>query len=184
MGRSIPQDSSKILGGKGALPDGFEQYQGYLDAIKAIAGDMHVELQLALDAQLNPCDFFRGTDIFMRAVIDVLHIQAEERRALMIDHKTGKRKPDSKQMKAFAIVVFHHYPQVDEVQTMFAWLKTGERDTETFHRHQLPQMWLEFMPDLQLFKHAFENELWPARQSGLCKKHCPVMSCEHNGRNR
>ena len=70
-GDRFHKTAAKYLEGKGALPDGFEQYQGYLDAIKAIAGDMHVELQLALDAQLNPCDFFRGTDIFMRAVIDV-----------------------------------------------------------------------------------------------------------------
>src|SRR5271166_2112599 len=102
-GDRFHKTAAKYLEGKEELPVEFDQYRGYLDAIKSVAGDMYIELKLALDAQLNPCDFFRGRAIFMRAVIDVLHIQGT--RALMIDHKTGKRKPDSKQMKAFAIVV-------------------------------------------------------------------------------
>lgn len=181
-GDRFHKTAAKFLEGKEDLPDEFAQYRSYLEEIKTVHGTMYVERKLALDAALNPCDFFRGANIFMRAVIDVLHIQRV--RALMIDHKTGKRKPDSKQMKAFAIMVFHHHPEVNEVKTMFAWLKTGEKDTETFYRRDLPQLWLEFLPDLQLYKHAFENELWPPRQSGLCRAHCPVLSCEFNGRNR
>jgi ATP-dependent protease HslVU (ClpYQ) ATPase subunit len=28
---------------------------------------------------------------------------------------------------------------------------------------------------------AFEANVWNPKQSGLCRKHCPVKECEHNG---
>jgi hypothetical protein len=158
-----------------ALDEELEQYRGYLDAIKSVRGELFVEQELALNTKLQPCDFY-SSDTWVRGICDVLHIQ--EHRALAMDHKTGKRKADSRQMKLMALLIFAHYPQVEEVKVGFFWLKTHEKDTDKFVRAQIPQLWLEFMPDLQQFRVAFENDVWQPRQSGLCYGWCPVTTCE------
>jgi hypothetical protein len=166
----------------GVLPEEFEQYRGYLDAIRAIPGEHYNELKLALDTLLNPCDFFRGRNLFCRGVIDTLIVHKQTAKA--IDHKFGKRHPDNKQMRRMAILIFQHFHEVQVLNVAFMWLQTGERDSEIIRRSDIPDLWAEVLPDLQVYKRTFELDLWPPRQSGLCKKHCPVLTCEFNGRNR
>jgi hypothetical protein len=32
-------------------------------------------------------------------------------------------------------------------------------------------------------KIAYDNDVWNPKPSGLCRKHCSVLSCSHNGRS-
>jgi PD-(D/E)XK nuclease superfamily len=170
------------LTGSNELPSEFETYRGYLDAILSVNGEMYVELKMAIDTLLSPCDFFAGRSIFFRGVCDVLHVNGRFGKA--IDHKSGKRKVNSKQMRRMAILIFYHFKEVDEVKVAFMWLKEGKRDSETFKRSDLTSLWLDTLPDLKYYADTFAQDTWPPRQSGLCKAHCPVTSCEFNGRNR
>jgi hypothetical protein len=176
--------AADYLEGKTGLPEEMAQYQTYLDAIANTKGDMQVELKLALDTSLSPCDFFTGKNIFARAVVDVFHLDQSGGAGKAIDHKTGKRKSGSRQMKQNALLLFAHYPQMDRLRVAFMWLKEGKRDSEEFTREDIPRLWLEFLPDLHRYKEAFNRQIFNPHQSGLCKRHCPVLSCEFNGRNR
>jgi hypothetical protein len=158
-----------------ALDPELAKYQSYLDAIKRVKGTMHVELEMALDTSLQPCAYF-GPNVWVRGVCDVLHLQGT--RALAMDHKTGKRKVDSKQMKLMALMIFATFAEVQEVKVGFFWLKTSEKDTDKFKRTDISRLWLEFMPALQQYKEAFRNDIWQPRQSGLCYGWCPVTTCE------
>lgn len=153
----------------------FEMYRGYLNAILKVPGDMYVEHEMSLDTNLNPCDKF-APDVFVRGICDVLHVDGVEARAM--DHKTGKRKQDSKQMKLMALLIFAHFPAVQRVRVGFFWLKTGDRDTDRFLRADIPALWQEFLPELKQWKQAFATDTWQPRQSGLCHGWCPVTSCE------
>ena len=166
---------------KTPLPEEFAMYADYCDKIEAIAGEMHVELELAIDKSFKPVGF--GSDeAWCRGIIDVLHLQGD--RALVLDHKTGKRKPDTGQLKLFALMVFYHYPQIMSVKTGFFWLKTFEKDTAEFTRDQMPHMWRTFLSDLTDYKTAFKTDRWEMRTSGLCKQWCPVVQCQHNGKRK
>ncbi len=162
----------------GLLPPEFEMYRGYLNAILHVPGDMYVEHEMSLDTNLNPCDKF-ADEVFVRGICDVLHVDDTVARAM--DHKTGKRKQDSKQMKLMALLIFAHFPKVQRVRVGFFWLKTAEKDSEWFTRADIPALWQEFLPELKQWKQAFATDTWQPRQSGLCKRHCPVVSCEFNG---
>jgi len=181
-GDRVHEALEEYLNGTKDLPVELEMYRGYADAIKRVPGTLHVELKLAIDTQLNPCEFFNGANMFSRGVCDVFIDQDWKGKA--IDHKTGKRKKGSRQMRIMALLLFLHFPKVQEIDVMFAWLKTNERDTETIKRDDIPAIWLELMPELRIFKERFDLDVWPARKSGLCKQYCAVTSCEHNGRNR
>lgn len=164
-----------LLGGE--LPENLEQYREYANGIIAQVGPgkLLVEQQLALNTKAQPCDWF-AEDAWCRGIVDVLILYGKN--AMVIDHKTGKPKPDSKQLKLFALLVFAHYPEVQYCGTEFQWLKDGSATTEGYHRTREADLWQEFMPDLVKYRTAFKAEVFNPRQSGLCHGWCPVTSCE------
>lgn len=162
------------------LPHEMQPYQKYLDQFVHRPGDTLVEQQYALNAQLKPCEFL-GADVWARGIIDVLTIAGRE--AWVDDHKTGKRKKDMQQLIIFALLTFYHHPEVQTCYTAFHWVAVGfAKDTETFHRHQIPELWATLVPKLKDYSHAFHAGVFPPKPSGLCKKHCAVDSCEYFGR--
>jgi len=150
-------------------------YVPYLESLKKLPGTPHVEKKLALTVSLQPCDFF-SPHVWVRGKCDYLTIDGTLARG--VDHKTGKRKPRSRQMVLMALLIFHHYPEVQTVRTAFFWLKTGEKDTGKYERADIPAMWNMFVVDLQQYKQAFATDTWQPRQSGLCYGWCPVTKCE------
>ena len=174
-GDRVHKSFEQTLKGEAELPPEMACYQGYLDEIKKVTGKMSVEVKLAIDNNLQPCDFY-AANAFLRCIVDVLHVQEE--RALTMDHKTGKPRP-SRQLKLTALILFHHLPQIQICKTGYFWLKTNTRNTEIYTREQIPELWQEFLPDLRQFKQAFETDTWQPRQSGLCNGWCPVHDCEY-----
>jgi hypothetical protein len=91
-------------------------------------------------------------------------------------HNTGKRNLDSFQMELFAAQVFKHFPEVERVKTSLVWLKTLEMDTENYVRADANAIWAEVLKRIHRIEAAYDNAVWPARPSGLCK-YCP---CNHD----
>lgn len=162
---------------QGMDPDAsFKVYLPYLEAVLAIPHDEILpERQYAIGKDLKPCDWF-DSEVWCRGIIDVLLIKGNK--AYALDWKTGKRKLGSKQLKLFALLVFLHHPEIDEVKTGFVWLKEGKSDYETFRRHEEAELWQAFIGDLARYNAAFKADMWTPRKSGLCRGWCPVTSCE------
>ena len=164
------------------LPPALQEYLPYLMRLAARPGEMHVECKYALGMNLEPIlietdeDWYRK-DIWLRVIIDLLHINGDV--ATAVDHKTGKVKDQSDQLMLFALVTFIFHPQVNTVHTQYAWLQFGKWTKKTYTRADIPWMWQHFIPDLVRFKNAFHNEDFPARPSGLCRGWCPVTKCQH-----
>lgn len=154
----------------------FEQYRSYLDEFTARSGETFAEREYALDRNLQPCAFY-GPQVWGRGIIDVLTINGHH--ACVDDHKTGKRKKDMQQLMIFALLVFYHHPEVLTCDVSFRWLKTNEIDSEVFQRYQIKQMWESLLPKLKNYADAFHAGVFPAKPSGLCKKYCPVNTCEY-----
>jgi hypothetical protein len=159
-----------------AMPDNTKVYGPQIwSAMNGITG-AKAEVELALDNKFEPCEWDKA---WVRGIIDLLKFDRDE--ALAIDWKLGKIKPDSKQLKLFALLVFYHYPQMNIVHTSFEWLQFKQHTRETFTRDQIPQLWEVFVGDLGQYARAFKTDTWQKRPSGLCKNYCAVTSCEHNG---
>lgn len=158
---------------EGIKPPAF--YKEYLDALLASSGQIYVEGKYAINAKFEPVDFF-ADDVWCRGILDVLHLNGAKARIL--DHKTGKRKQDTRQLKLNALLVFIHHPEVQVVKTGYMWLKDMVLDTETYIRADESALWDEYMPDLTRYRTAFKQEVFVPRQSGLCNGWCPVRQCE------
>lgn len=165
--------------GKPLSPD-LEKYAKYVKKIQSYEGKRVVEERVALDRNFRPTTWM-AKDVWVRGIIDIGVVGSEK--AYLLDWKTGKRRPDSNQLKLFAALAFAMYPWVDKVVTGFIWLKTSEFDKEVFTRDQLPEIWNEFLPRLSRVAIAYDQDKWTPKPSGLCKNWCPVgrQHCEFCG---
>lgn len=162
------------------LPDYLKPYETLVKKIAAREGKCIVEERMTLDRNLRPTTWQAG-NAWCRGIIDVGVVGSD--RATLLDWKTGKRKPESDQLKLFAGFAFAHYPWINTVNTGFIWLKENKVDKETFTREQVGHIWTEFIPRVKRMELAYSENKWPAKPSGLCRSWCPVgAECEFCGK--
>lgn len=168
---------------KAALPESLAYLEPLVHMLTRQHGRRIVEDdggKLAVDASFRPVAWFDKT-VWCRCVIDFGILGAEQ--AVLIDWKTGKRKPDADQLKLFAAIGFAHFPYLQRIHTSFVWLKDKKTDSDVFTREQVGQLWSEFLPRVARLEHAHKTNTWTPKPSGLCKKWCPVTQ-QHCGFGR
>ena len=139
-------------------------------------GMLLVEQEYTLTSDLQPTSWF-APDAWLRFKLDVLAIRPNGR-AIVIDWKTGKRRPDFDQLEMFALAVFSFWPSADRVSSMFVWTKENATDKETYKREHLDDMWTRLLTRIHRVEKSLETDNWPAKPSGLCK-FCPCKGfCE------
>lgn len=159
---------------------------GHADAnafTAATGGFLKTEQQLAITEDFQPCEWFdRQVPVWHRSIMDVLKVVGPV--ALGIDWKTGKIIEDSEQLLIAAQCVFAHYPQVQRIRVMFAWLKEDADTTVDVGRADMGDLWANLLPEVRQYQEAVRTTTFPPRPSGLCKRYCPVTSCPHCGEGR
>lgn len=161
------------------MPPKYDEWQPIVMRLQSAKGKREPELKLAINKSFQPVTWFDKT-AWCRGIVD-LSIENGDK-ALALDYKTGKRKPDSTQLQLFAALLFHHKPYLENITTSFVWLKEKKLDTERFERGQIGNIWQEFMPRVQRMETAFEKDKWIPQPSGLCRAWCPCTDCEFNGK--
>jgi hypothetical protein len=170
--------------GRDNMPEsvkGWGKVVGPLLEAARLADKVLVEEDFALTRELTRTGTF-AADVWVRSKADLVLLYG--RKAVVVDWKTGKRKDDSVQLRLSAAILMAAYPEVDTVETMFVWLADDcSIDRQTLTRVDVPAIWAELTPRVSAFEASFVADNFPPRQSGLCRAHCPVMTCEFNGRN-
>lgn len=163
------------------LPKLLANYEPLAAKVANSSGEILVEQRVAINAGFSPTEFF-AKDVWCRGVLDVAVVGTTS--AMILDWKTGKRRDGFDQLKLFAAFAFAHYPSIERVDTGFAWLKEDAIDRQSFTREQVGDIWSAFLPRVRRLEQAFEQDRWPAKPSGLCKKYCPVgrANCEFCGK--
>lgn len=163
------------------LPGKFSQYGKAMDAIAALPGEKHCELKLGVTEDLKPCKFF-GRNVWLRAIVDFLSIDGDT--AYVVDYKTGKsaRYADPDQLELMALAAFVHYPQVKKVKAGLLFVVAGAFIKEVYDADSREMRWSDWYQRYADLEKAHRNEVFNPRPSGLCRAHCPVLECPHNGR--
>ena len=160
------------------LPVEAEKYEVICKTVENMAkgGELHAERQLTLTENLTPTSWFAG-DAWLRSILDVLILKGDT--AVVVDWKTGKRRPDFTQLEMFALQVWKHFPEVVTIKTSFVWLKDMAMDSEEFSREQSDEMWGSLLSRINRIYQSAEHENWPAKPSGLCR-FCPAKDmCDY-----
>lgn len=168
------------------LPPRMVAYEPLAAKLVAREGTKHCELETAVDINLNACGFW-DKDAWNRGYEDI--VITHENKALTVDYKTGKFKPRSRQLDLSALRIFAKFPEIDIVHSAFAYLQTNQWVRDTFHRADYYKLWETFYADIKDMIWSQENNAWPMKPSGLCKKSrrpgstyagCPVATCPHS----
>lgn len=138
------------------------------------------EHKLAVTKDLQPCAWDDAA-AYHRGILDVMYVHPEEPVAAIFDWKNGKVNEYSDQLKANAICVMAHYPHVQKVLTEYVWMMHNRTTKGRVFREFIDELWTKFVKRADRLENALLLNVWPKKQSGLCKKYCPVTSCEHNG---
>jgi hypothetical protein len=158
-----------------------KKFAPMLDALKQGPGTKHAELEMTLSDTFKPTGWFEP-DAWLRSKLDYVAINGKN--AVVLDWKTGKRRPDPFQLEVFALQVFVHYPDVDKVYSSFVWLPDEKTDTVIYYRSQMPELWHEIMSRVKRIEDSATSGTWQAKPSGLCGW-CPCKSfCEFSAARR
>ncbi len=167
----------RLLKGK-ALPLDLKHHEKILGPIANAKGTGMPEQKLALNKKLEPTGFF-DDDVWVRGVIDYVKVSPPS--AILIDHKFGKKRPGFDQLDVMTLLLFHHMPEVKTMTSMFYWALSKTMSPKKYTRADIPVLWNEFLPRVWRMIHAKKTTSYPARPNFLCPRHCPVVSCPHNG---
>ena len=106
-------------------------------------------------------------------------------KARVLDYKAGKnaKYADKDQLELMALAVFKHFPDVEEVDAALLFVVAKAFIKGNYKRTDAPALWARWLQRYSRIPAAVANGVWNPKTSGLCKAHCVVLSCLHNGRN-
>jgi RecB family exonuclease len=167
------------------LPLHFNYVKSYLDTLKSLPGDKYCEYRMALTKDLQPCEF-RAPDVWCRGVADLLVVNNETGVARVVDYKTGKsaKYADTAQLELMALMVFKHFPKIRKVKGGLLFVVANDFRKDTYDVSEEHTYWRTWMTDVARLENAHRTGVWNPNKSGLCRKHCPVVTCVHNGANQ
>jgi hypothetical protein len=192
-GQAVHDVLAKRLLAARPLPSHIKHWERWIDEFLADCDRTRVvlraEQQLAFTDNFEPCNYFdKVNPPWCRTVVDALKVSGS--RALLWDWKTGRIKPNIDQLMLCATAVFVHYPDVKEIDAGLIFLKedTGPHVPRNDCTHEiritradLKPFWQRYIHKVSALEHAIRTNNFQPNPSGLCRNHCPVHSCPHNG---
>ena len=164
------------------IPEKFKYAEAALTSLKNKPGKKLCEYKLGLTEDLEPCGFF-DENVWFRGIADLIILDGDT--AWVVDYKTGKsaRYADKGQLELVALATFKHFPEIKKVKAglLFVIAKTLVKDS--YEDTVAPTLWKKWLSDYARMEKALETNTWNPRPSGLCRQHCAVIDCPHNGRN-
>jgi len=164
------------------MPPKFDYAIKALDKLKEKRGDKLCEYKLGLTKELEPCGFSDDA-VWFRGIADLIIL--DDDLAWIIDYKTGKsaRYADKGQLELMALAAFKHFPEIEEIRAGLLFVVSKNLIKDTYTRDMETKLWAKWLSNYASMKAAVVNNVWNPRPSGLCRRHCAVLECAHNGRN-
>lgn len=162
------------------VPERFSFALPTLEALAAKPGEKHCEQKLGITAELEPCGFF-DSNVWFRGIADLIIIDGDV--ATYVDYKTSKsaRYAEKGQLELMAMCIFLHYPQVQTVRAGLVFVIANDFVKSSYERKGMKELWRKWLSNYGSMETAFDKDVWNPKPSGLCKRHCPVTECPHNG---
>jgi len=165
------------------IPEEYSFIQPFIDTLLQKKGTVYAEFQMALKADLTVCDWW-DKKAWVRSKADLLIVDGEAKRAWMVDYKTGKATyPDKDQLKLMSAMLFSYFPVLERVNSALAFVVKDVFIKDKLLKENVEKTWWDYRERVAKIDKAHASGVWNPTSSGLCRKHCPVTSCEFNGRS-
>lgn len=180
-GKELHKAAELYIAESEPLPEAFAFLQPTLDALVGIPGRKFCEHEMAVTADLRPCGF-KDENAYARGIADLLILDDESLTAYVWDYKSGSDKyPDTDQLTLMSLLTFTNYPHIRMVKSGLLFVV---KETIVKHRVELSQaeaMWQNYRERVAVLQRSFETDTWAPKPNGLCRRHCAVKTCIHNG---
>jgi len=165
------------------LPQYFSFVKSTLDNLKQMSGEKLCEYEMGVKEDLTPCAF-NDPDVWFRGIADLLILDHETGEGRVIDYKTGKsaKYADPGQLELMALCVFKHFPTIKKVKSGLLFVVCNAFIKDKHSADQQDVLWEKWVQRHNRLKVAMQTDVWNPKPSGLCRAHCIVTSCPHNGR--
>lgn len=163
------------------LTDEFGFLKPTLDNLLALPGTKFAERKMAVTKELQPCGW-RSPDAWYKGIADFSAVDLPGKKGFVCDYKSGSNKyPDTDQLELMSLLLFAHHPEIEVVRSALLFVAKGTMEKKIVRREQAAFMWDRYRERNDLRVCAHQLGVFNPKQSGLCRKHCPVTSCEFNG---
>lgn len=166
------------------LPLGMGHCEGICALLERQGARIYGENKVALTRAYAPTDYF-AKDVWLRGQADVVIVLGLG--AVVVDWKFGRYTDSWKDQGLIMAMV--HFQQMLEVQTIgvaFVWFKESGANPpiseRTYTRQSIVAPWSELLGRVARMEEAVGRYDFPPRENFLCRAHCPVFTCPHNGR--
>lgn len=179
-----------LSGGGTQMPTEMAMYQKYGDWLLNRAakrgGQIQVERKTAVTRDLRSTSYGAKGEAkaWIQGKIDITVLYPATREAEVFDWKTNEKvKNDATQLKLYNGFALSDYPDVDVVRSGYVWLKHDQISPPLISsRDEAKGIWSVFEHKYNQLRDAYVRGVFPPRPNGLCRQHCDVLSCPHNGR--
>lgn len=178
-GNSVHKSMADTLGKNIPLPVEMQSYQKWVDPVKAGPGILLVEQKYAITREFEKTTYF-APNVWYRGIGDVVRLDGPV--GLVLDWKTGAIKSDSVQLMLMAQCLFSHFPELQRVRSEFIWLAEDTHTHEVFSREDMADGWIGLLDRVGLLENAYNTGIYSMKPGGLCRKYCPVKSCQFHGK--
>ena len=164
------------------IPDKFAYLRGPLESLNRRRGKKFTEIKMGLTAEFEVCDF-KAEDVWWRGIADLVIV--DDDKAWVVDYKTGKsaQYADKSQLELMAMATFKYFPEVRKVNAALMFVVAKKFIKQKYSDDMLPALWDKWVSSYKRMETAYDNDIWNARPSGLCRRHCAVIECVYNGSN-
>ena len=80
------------------------------------------------------------------------------------------------------LAVFKFFPNIKTVRGGLLFVVSNELIKGNYVSLDQGHLWEKWLGGYTKLETAFKNDVWNPNPSGLCRAHCLVLECEHNGR--
>jgi hypothetical protein len=81
-----------------------------------------------------------------------------------------------------ALCVFAHFPDIKTVKAGLLFVVCNVVVREDYSVNNTAELWRKWGQEYGALQKAYNNSVWNPRPTGLCKAHCVVLECPHNGK--
>ena len=183
-GTVVHEAAEKYIRDGEPLPKQFEYMEPTLRVLLSMKGEKLCEYEMGLTENLEPCAF-DAEDVWFRGIADLIIINRENKVAKVLDYKTGKsaKYADKGQLELMALATFKHFPEIETVRAGLLFVVANKFITDEYYKNEEQKLWRKWLFDYGRMEKAYKNDVWNAHPSGLCRRHCVVTECPHNGAN-
>lgn len=115
---------------------------------------------------------------WLRGIIDFLVISGDRSIGFIADWKTGKIRPNMAQLDFYALLTFLTFQNMQHIFARFVWVKYAKTTRTEYRREDILGLATKVINRVTYLETETE---WRPRPSGLCRNHCPITTCPHNG---